>query len=338
MIVFRSAQKSDLSDLEYLAQQVYFINLPRDRKRLEQMLSQSEKSFKGEAKDKAHGYYIFVCEMDGKVVGTSLIHAQHGTPEEPHFYFEVGNEQRYSETIKTGFVHGTIRLKWDTDGPTEVGGLVLDPNLRRHPEKLGRSLSFIRFMYMALHKDRFKRRIHTELMPPMDEHGQPPLWEALGRRFTNMDYFEADMLSRKNLEFITSLFPSGKIYTTFLSAEARDAIGKVGKDTEPVLHLMTRIGFRYVNQVDPFDGGPHLQANIDEIMPVTRTVSGKYLGPLEKGVSGTLGLVAVKSAQGLQALRCRFHVYPGQGIRTDAVFPTAVKISSESVIVVTPFE
>jgi arginine/ornithine N-succinyltransferase beta subunit len=39
------------------------------------------------------------------------------------------------------------------------------------------------------------------------------------------------------VKFIFSLFPSGKIYTTFLAAEARNAIGKVGKETEPVLQL-----------------------------------------------------------------------------------------------------
>jgi arginine N-succinyltransferase len=85
-----------------------------------------------------------------------------------------------------------------------------------------------------------------------------------------MDYWEADQLCQKNKEFIFSLFPSGKIYTTFLPAEARNAIGKVGTSTEPVLHMLKKIGFVYKNQVDPFDGGPHLWANVDDILPIKK--------------------------------------------------------------------
>jgi arginine N-succinyltransferase len=85
-----------------------------------------------------------------------------------------------------------------------------------------------------------------------------------------MDYWEADQLSQKSKDFILSLFPSGKIYTTFLPAEARNAVGRVGKETEPVLHMLNKIGFKYRGHVDPFDGGPHLLAGVDEILPVQK--------------------------------------------------------------------
>jgi arginine N-succinyltransferase len=123
---------------------------------------------------------------------------------------------------------------------------------------------------LGINRLKFKRKILAELLPPLNKKGQSPLWEAIGRRFTNMDYWEADQLCQKNKEFIFSLFPSGKIYTTFFSAEARNAIGKVGKETEPVLHMLKKIGFQYKNHVDPFDGGPHLWANVDELLPVKK--------------------------------------------------------------------
>ena len=68
--------------------------------------------------------------------------------------------------------------------------------------------------------------------------------------------------------FIFDLFPSGKIYTTFLSGEVRNSLGKVGKDTQPVMHMLKKIGFKYKNQVDPFDGGPHLWADLSEVLPI----------------------------------------------------------------------
>jgi arginine N-succinyltransferase len=117
----------------------------------------------------------------------------------------------------------------------------------------------------------FKDRILSELMPPLGENGESILWESLGRKFTNLSYQDADLLSRKNKEFITSLFPKGDIYTVLLPGEARDAIGRVGKATEPVKHLLEQIGFRWKGHIDPFDGGPHYWAETDKISIIHNT-------------------------------------------------------------------
>jgi arginine N-succinyltransferase len=272
MILLREIREDDLSSLERFAQIPGFINLPNDKDLLREKIMRAVASFKDATPNKQDGKYIFVAEdlETHKIVGTSMIAGQHGTAEMPHFYFEVSSEEKVSETINTGFIHGTLKLKYDANGPSEIGGLVLDPEFRNSEARIGRQISFVRFLFLGLNRTKFKRKILAELLPPLNKKGQSPLWEAIGRRFTNMDYWEADQLCQKNKEFIFSLFPSGKIYTTFLPAEARNAIGKVGKETEPVLHMLKKIGFLYKNQVDPFDGGPHLWANVDELLPVKR--------------------------------------------------------------------
>jgi arginine N-succinyltransferase len=272
MILLREVQERDLDGLERLAQIPGFINLQNDRDFLREKITRSHASFSDKLPNKLDAKYLFIAEdlEHHRVLGTSMIAAQHGTVESPHFYFEVGSEEKISESIATGFIHGTIKLKYDTNGPSEIGGLVIDPEFRNNEERLGRQISFVRFLYLGMYKSKFKKKVLSELMPPLNKKGQSPLWEAVGRRFTNMDYWEADTLCQKNKEFIFSLFPSGKIYTTFLTAEARNAIGKVGKDTEPALHMLTKIGFEYKNQVDPFDGGPHLWANVDDIHPIKK--------------------------------------------------------------------
>jgi arginine N-succinyltransferase len=121
---------------------------------------------------------------------------------------------------------------------------------------------------MGMHKNLFKDTIHSELMPPFDQEGHAPLWEAIGRRFLNMEYHEADVLSRSNKEFILNLFPADTIYMTLLPIEARNAIGKVGEETAPVKKMLESIGFKYTNEVDPFDGGPHYRAKLKDIKPV----------------------------------------------------------------------
>jgi arginine N-succinyltransferase len=298
MILLREIQAKDLDALERFAQIPGMYNLPGDRDQLKEKIVRSKTSFNQENDEPEDNKFMFIAEeVDGAgAVGTSMIASKHGTESSPHFYFEVDKEERFSNTINTGFIHGTLELKCDVDGPSEIGGLVIDPNFRKSDEKMGRQISFVRFLYMGLNRAFFQDKIIAELLPPLNRKGLSPLWEAIGRRFTNMDYWEADDLCQKSKEFIFSLFPSGKIYTTFLSAEARNAIGKVGKDTEPVLHMLKKIGFEYINQVDPFDGGPHLWANVANLKPIQKMVDLEYTPSVGLGEHVRLesGLLAKK--------------------------------------------
>lgn len=276
MFVLRSVQPKDLKDLYKLSNIMNFINLPADEDLISSKIESSMRSFKNPSSDLSRNYYIFVLENfeTGEILGVSMIHAQHGTENEPHFYLAVGQEAKFSQTINTGFVHGTLKLGLDYNGPTEIGGLILNPDYRGHKEKLGKQLSFVRFLFMGMQPERFKPMVHSELMPPFDKYGNSPLWEAIGRRFMNMNYQEADVLSRSNKEFILSLFPSENIYQTLLPMEAREAIGKVGKETEPVKRMLESIGFRYTYEVDPFDGGPHYRCPLKDIKPIREKITG----------------------------------------------------------------
>ncbi len=270
MYTLRAASINDLDDLYDLSQLVLFINLPPDREIIKSKIESSIRSFNNPSKNLWENYYLFVLEdvKAKRIIGASMIHAQHGTEDEPHYYFSVSQENKFSKSLNTGFIHGTLKLGLDTNGPTEIGGLILDPAYRKSDKKLGKQLSYVRFLYMAMNKKRFKEEIHSELMPPFDSEGHAPLWEAIGRRFLNMEYHDADILSRSNKEFILSLFPADTIYLTLLPIEARNAIGKVGEDTAPVKKMLESIGFKYTNEVDPFDGGPHYRAKMKDIKPV----------------------------------------------------------------------
>lgn len=272
MFIIRNATLNDLSDLYELSQHMVFINLPPDRDIIKKKINASIKSFKSPSDILENNYYIFVLEDSEKrkVIGASMIHGKHGTEEEPHFYLKVSKEQKYSKTINTGFIHGTLKLGLTSDGWSEIGGLILSPDFRGHLDKLGKQLSYVRFLYIGLNRHRFTDYIHSELMPPLDNKGQSPLWEAIGRRFMNMEYEDADVLSRQNKEFILSLYPSDTIYETLLPPEARFAIGKVGKETQPVKKMLESIGFHYTEEVDPFDGGPHYRAKTDDIKPIKK--------------------------------------------------------------------
>lgn len=265
----RSVQPEDLSQLTDLAKQFNLLNLPGDKKVLAEKITRSQQSFAGELqKDKSE--YIFVVEdvEEKLVVGSSLIIAKHGNEEVPHCYFKILKRDHFSQDLGLGFIHQVLRFQLDTDGPTEIGGLLVDRAYRRRPERLGKQISFSRFVYMALNPERFESRILCELTPPLTEEGRSEFWEALGRRFTGLPYQEADMLSQTNKEFIESLFPEEDIYLTLLDAKARLVLGRVGEATKPAQHLLESIGFEYLDEVDPFDGGPHYGAKTEEVLPI----------------------------------------------------------------------
>ncbi|MCB9073684.1 MAG: arginine N-succinyltransferase [Bdellovibrionaceae bacterium] len=264
--IVRNIREDDFEDLLSLAKQFNLLNLPAEPKILKKKIQTSVKSFGGKL-EKEEGEYLFVLEDKevGRVIGTSLIIAKHGTPKYPHYFFQILERKRQSANLGVGFIHNVLRLGEDTNGPTEVGGLMLDRGYRRRPEKLGRLLSLSRFLYMALHPERFESEILCELSPPLTDEGRSEFWEALGRRFTGMSYTEADRLSQMHKGFIKSLFPEGDIYLCLLEASARVVVGEVGDETRGARHLLEKIGFTYRHEVDPFDGGPHYSCKLKDV-------------------------------------------------------------------------
>lgn len=283
MFRIRNVKETDLDDVFELSKLQVFLNLPANKEELRKKIINSLASFKLPSQNLENNYYLFVLEdlTKNKVIGVSMIHGKHGTENEPHFYLRVSREHKFSTTINTGFIHGTLKLGTESDGWTEIGGLILDPEYRGNKLKLGKQLSFVRFLFIAMNPSLFTTNIHCELMPPFDENGKSPLWEAIGRRFMNMNYDDADRLSRENKEFILSLYPSDTIYETLLPLHARNAIGKVGKSTLPVKKMIEGIGFKYMNEVDPFDGGPHYRCPQKEIKPIKEKFFGKVTSHFE---------------------------------------------------------
>lgn len=269
----RAATRSDLEGLIELARYLDSVNLPNDAAAIEAIVAQSDASFRESIGDPRKREYVFVL-YDRQVqrpIGTSMVIGQLGRRDAPYIYFDVSTEERYSATLDKHFIHRVLTMGYSYNGPTEIGGLVMHPEYRRSADKLGMQISYVRFLWIAMHRSYFQDHVLAELLPPLEPDGRSHLWEAIGRRFTGLSYREADRLSKRNKEFIRGLFPDGDIYVSLLSPEAQDVVGKVGPQTRGVEKLLRRIGFRYANRVDPFDGGPHFLAPTDEVTLVRRS-------------------------------------------------------------------
>lgn len=292
----RAALPGDEDQLLSVARHLDSVNLPDDRAAIHEIVEQSRRSFSGEIADPCLRQYVFVLidREEDRIVGTSMIFAQLGRRGVPYVYFDVLDEEKYSATIDKHFHHTVLRIGYSYKGPTEIGGLVLLPEYRLAAERLGTMISYVRFLYLAAHKPYFQEEILAELMPPLEPDGTSHLWEAVGRHFTGMSYAEADKLSKKNKEFIKGLFPEGIIYASVLPPDAQAVIGKVGHQTRGVEKLLRRIGFRYAHRVDPFDGGPHFTAQMDEITLVEQTARARATRPLAPHGPEKKAIVAVE--------------------------------------------
>ena len=292
MYLIREAGPRDFRGVFALAEVLDSYNLPADRPYIRRLLETSERSFGGLLpKEKAR--YLFVLEktkstgykVPGTLVGCSMIIAKHGTRGRPHLWFSLDQIEKRSRTLGIRKSHRVLRMGATEDGPTEVGGLVVLARYRSHRERCGLQLAYVRFLYMAMHPERFERDVLVEYRGAMGAGGKSPFWEAIGRVFTGLPYRRADHLSVENKEFILSLLPAEPIYCALLPARVRRAIGAVHPAAAPAAAMAARIGFRRIRQVEPFDGGPYYIAERERIRLVRETRSF----PLVQAAAGPRG-------------------------------------------------
>jgi arginine N-succinyltransferase len=341
MLLLRDAQKSDLASLSRLAKVLNTVNLPYDERALAKIIDHSVKSFSAKVRDPLERAYVFVAEetRTHRIVGTSMVIAQHGTRESPCTFFDVSEREHYSSTIDRHFKHEVLSIGYHYDGPTEIGGLVVDPEDRGGEDKPGKQLAYVRFLYMAAFRERFRDTVLAELMPPLAADGRSAFWEAFGKRFTDLDYQTADKKSRENKEFIQQLFPPVDVYATLFSPRVRAALGKVGPATEPVRRMLSGIGFEYVNRIDPFDGGPHYEAKLVDVTLVRAYRRAKLAKePLEReGEDWLVGINRTEGRARFRAVRTRARI-DGEAVRIPARAREILGVEPGERLHLVPFE
>lgn len=307
MLIVRPIAIGDLPQLLDLAELLDSMNLPRDQDFLEARIRLSERSFSGQLDDWRDGVYMFVLEdlSTSRVIGTSLILAKNSRPDAPYYWLAVTTEERRSVDLNRRFEHTKLQLHSTIDGPTEVGGLILDPEFRRHPQKCGKALSIVRFAYISMFPDRFEREVVAEMLSPFIEPGRNLLWDAFGRHFTGLPYREADHLSSRSKQFIADLFPVDPVYTVLFPPEVQAVIGQTNETAKAALAILEKIGFRYLNQVDPFDGGPYYGVARDAISSVRERRQLVLPGRVFEGVrpdNAPLALMNADARLGFRAI------------------------------------
>lgn len=297
MFLIRQAKAKDVGTLGKLARMVHFVNLPSNDQLILDKINHSTRCFTKAAGNQVDvvepkrkqagrgGYSALDADTDafmftledldsGGVIGTSQIRARQGGPGNPNWSLKLMEKKFFSSALASGTTHTVMQLFGDETGPTEVGGLILAPSHRGHRMRPGRFLSFVRFHFMALNRKFFADRIIAEMMPHVTQDGDNAFWDAFGRKFIPVRYAEADRFCQFDRRFISDLLPKEEIYLSLLPMEIQNLVGVVARETEPAKRMLESIGFEYRRFVDPFDGGPHIEAETDKVTLVRETRRG----------------------------------------------------------------
>ena len=337
MFLIRHAIEEDIPALLRMAKTVHSGNLPPDPDALQDRVRRSMDCFTGKVTEGSRSYMFVLADLENdRVAGTSSLMTGKGTDEQPRLFLRVRKREHYSEDLQTGQVQMTVQLGEDRSGPTELGGLVLSNAYRGGDRRLGSLLSKIRMSYVGLHPERFDRRLIGEIMGDLTADGRTMLWDHLGRRFINLSYVEADAFSRTSKEFITSLFPKGEIYVSLLPPEARRLIGRVAPAAVPAMRMLERQGFWHCDEVDPFDGGPYVEAERDEI-PLVRMTSRRSVELKSTAADRSEEcFVSVSGSEGYRATRCMAELCGEESVSVAPEVGALLQVSPGDEVGITP--
>jgi arginine N-succinyltransferase len=303
--LIREARPGDQSQLLSLARELDSINLPTDARGLREAITRSTSSFRGRMRNRSRALYIFCVEelASRSVVAASMIIGKHGTPEAPHYYLEMDSDERYSRTLRTAFRHPFLRLRYSMNGPTEIGGLIVTHAMRGHPERVGKQISWVRFIYIGMHPTRFENHVVAEMLAPMLPDHHNVFWDHYGRSMTGLSFRDADILSSRDKEFIHALFPETPLYIFLLPDAVRNSLGIVGENSRGAVRLLEQAGMCFLNHIDPFDGGPYYGAVTAEMTPLKQLckVSAVPGEPAPERIRPYL--VAYEDARGFRCVR-----------------------------------
>ncbi|MDI9244416.1 arginine N-succinyltransferase [Marinobacter sp. CHS3-4] len=269
MLLIRPLQENDLEALYAMAQSAGkgLTTLPADRGLLAKKIRHARDAFDQRCAPEA-ALYLFALEDTElkQCVGISGIQARVGL-DEVFYNYRLSVTVNASRELGVHVRTPTLHLSNDMTDTSEICSLLLSDSHRGGGN--GLLLSRCRFMFMDHFRKHFSEKVFAEMRGVSDKDGRSPLWDALGRKFFDMEFTQADTLSGLgNKSFIAELMPKFPIYLPMLPDEARAVIGRVHDNTAPALKMLQAEGFNFNGMVDIFDGGPVVEAFVHNVRTI----------------------------------------------------------------------
>lgn len=272
MLVVRPVRPADLPALERLAGTASprLTNLPAHRDRLEERITRSRQAFGHEVEFPGDEHYTFVLEdlERGEVVGTATVRAQAGA-REAYYTYRQETLIHASQQLDVRREVQTLALSHEVSEASLLCALSLDPRYKgTSAESL---LRRARLMFIAQYPERFADILAMAFPGYLDDSGESPFWNSVGRHFFVRDYQEINYLAGvRSKSFIAEVMPQFPLYLALLTPQARAAIGREHPDHEEALAEMLAEGFLRSRHVDIFDAGPVIKGERERLSSFRR--------------------------------------------------------------------
>lgn len=241
-------------------------NLPRNRDKLLEKIVRSEMSFLENIEESDEGEYYFVLEdlTTGRIGGTCGILAQ--STHSFRYCYRIETLSSNSKHISAPKETKILKAVPNNFQASEVCALYLQPTFRHSGQ--GRLLSLSRFLFIAAHRNRFRKKIVAEMRGYIDQRQISPFWEGIGRHFCHLSFVELMAQIDIDHSFIPEILPQYPIYISLLSQETQEVIGKIHDSTKPAYQMLLQENFTLTNGIDIFEGGPILSATTSHIRTI----------------------------------------------------------------------
>ena len=295
MYVVRPVEATDIPALEAMATAVTpgVHTLPRTRATIERAVERSIVSFKAQPDMPTEESYFFVLESmsDKAIVGTAAIAATAGSSG-TFFAFRNDVLNQVSRDLNISHNVHALTLCSDLTSCSQLSSFYL--RNRREAGDAAVLLSRSRLLFAAVAPQRFGERFFASMSGITDANGRSPFWEALGRKFFQMDFLEAERMieGARNRTLIVELMPHYPVYVPLLPGEAQSAMGQVHAEGELPFHILSDEGFQPDEYIDIFDGGPILQAHKNALRSFSQSTNRNVVAQSSNDVSVEAFLVA----------------------------------------------
>ncbi|MPV86770.1 arginine N-succinyltransferase [Ostreibacterium oceani] len=274
MLFLRPVELEDLDALLEMSIEVGsgMTSMPNDEGTWLSRVTNSKDTFAGLIDaNKSEGVYFLVAEDSDTqtVVGTTAIYVGIGT-RTPFYSYKSTLIVQYSDVLKKTIENRVLHLVNDFTRAAELGSLFLRKPYRH--SGYGQFMSRSRYLMLADFPDQFDESVMAELRGWQNAEGHSPFWQALGKKFFDLPFENADYISAtKGTQFIQELMPKYPVYVDLLPEEAQACIGKPHDISAKAIHMLEKEGFYYDGYVDLFDGGPTVHCRKSLIRSVRET-------------------------------------------------------------------
>ncbi|WP_428409514.1 arginine N-succinyltransferase [Hyphococcus sp.] len=278
----RPVRREDFDAILALAKQSGggMTNLPSEPDALRARVNFAADSFAANADGPNGEVYTMVLEENGKVIGLSAVFSAVGL-EYGFVNYRINKTVHASKQLKKRIERRILVPTHDFTGASEVGSLFLSPEVRGGG--YGKFLAKARYLFIAQHRKLVADPVCAELRGWRAPDGKQPFWESLGKLFFDMEFEDADLAnSAMGNQIISDLMPRHPIYVALLPEDAKKCLGKPHDSAAPAYNMLIKEGFAFNRYIDVFDGGPLVDAKIDDI----KTVKESRLYPVKIGEPG----------------------------------------------------